>query len=465
MKRSSALHIADQELDAVIDRLLSGPQHPDKVFVQPATTFCELYTMAAGFRAYFKSQVDEPFVCLCALNKTVVAAALLASLAGGPALILPYALTPAVFSDLHRLTGVRHAIVDSRRPLPEEIHAVLPQAQGHVWTTPEAGAVKQPCAEWLRIFTGGSTGAPKMWTKTARNLLSETLSIIRHYDVNGADRCVATVSPNHIYGLLYSILTPLLASAAVAAQTPSFPGEIEQTVLESQATVLISVPAHYRALNGHPFAPPNLRLAFSSAGMLAAEDAEAFSSQTGVPVAEIYGSTETGGIAERVRARGEDTFKPYDTIDVRIAGERLKVRSDYLSPGLELQTDGFFTVGDRARWVDDGRFELLGRTDGIVKVGGRRVDLESVRQALKKVPGIREALAISLPVGRGRENQVVAVVEGDAQTADVNRLLGDLLEPYARPRSIKRVEKIPMTAAGKFDRKGIEKLFQTGDAQ
>ncbi len=304
-----------------------------------------------------------------------------------------------------------------------------------------------------------------MWTKTARNLLSETLSIIRHYDVNGADRCVATVSPNHIYGLLYAILTPLLASAAVAAQTPSFPGEIEQAVLESQATVLISVPAHYRALNGHPFAPPNLRLAFSSAGMLAAEDAEAFSRQTGVPVAEIYGSTETGGIAERVRARGEATFKPYDTIDVRIAGERLEVRSDYLSPGLELQTDGFFTVGDRARWVGDGRFELLGRTDGIVKVGGRRVDLESVRQALKKVPGIKEALAISLPVGRGRENQVVAVVEGAAQTAEVNRLLGDLLEPYARPRSIKQVEKIPMTAAGKFDRKGIEKLFQTGDAQ
>ncbi len=103
MKRSSALHIADQELDAVIDRMLSGPQHPDKVFVQPSTPFCELYTMAAGFRAYFKTLADEPFVCLCALDKTVVAAALLASLAGGPALVLPYAFTPAVLSDLHRL--------------------------------------------------------------------------------------------------------------------------------------------------------------------------------------------------------------------------------------------------------------------------------------------------------------------------------------------------------------------------
>jgi acyl-coenzyme A synthetase/AMP-(fatty) acid ligase len=247
----------------------------------------------------------------------------------------------------------------------------------------------------------------------------------------------------------------------VAAPTPSFPVEIEEVVNQSRATVLISVPAHYRALNGHPFAPRRLRLAFSSAGMLAAEDAGAFSGQTGVGIAEIYGSTETGGIAARVRANGETDFKPYDTVDVRIEGERFKVRSDYLSPGLADPGDGYFTMGDRVVPTEGGRFALLGRVDGVVKVGGQRVDLEAVCQTIKAYPGVRDALVLSLPVGRGRENQIVAVVEGNLDAAALNRSLLDDLEPYARPRSIKVVAKMPLTAAGKYDRHAIEKLWGT----
>ena len=127
---------------------------------------------------------------------------------------------------------------------------------------------------------------------------------------------------------------------------------------------------------------------------------------------KCYGSTETGGIASRVRADGQTDYRPFAGIDVKIEAERLKVRSAYLSPELALDEEGYFMVGDRARATVGNRFELLGRADGIVKVGGRRVDLEAVRQSLEQQPGITDALAISLPVGRGRENQVVAVVEG-----------------------------------------------------
>jgi acyl-coenzyme A synthetase/AMP-(fatty) acid ligase len=298
-----------------------------------------------------------------------------------------------------------------------------------------------------------------MWTKTVRNLLAETMSIISYYEVTRQDRLVATVSPIHIYGLLYSILAPLFTSASVAASTPSFPGEIETVVARSDASIFISVPAHYRALNGHPLKAKGLRLAFSSAGMLAQEDALAFSRQTGVGIAEIYGSTETGGIAARVRAQAEDDFKPYDTIDARIEEGRLEVKSDYLSPELERTADGYFVVGDRVASTGGGRFALLGRADGVVKVGGRRVDLEAVKEQIKKTPGVRDALVLSLPEGTGRENQIVAVVEGDLDAATLHQELAARLEPYARPRGIKVVEKMPMTAAGKFDRKTIERLF------
>ena len=450
---------SETELNAWIARIMAGPQRKDEDYIFSRVSYPDLYAMAAHLRKYFQERVAEPLVCLCAEDKAVVGAAMLASLAGGPALVMPHSSAPQVLAEVRELTGFRHAVVDGPRSVPDGVRTIAPRSGEAVWPPADELSPKGVETEWVRLFTGGSTGAPRMWTKTVRNLLAETIAIIEHYAVTDADRLVATVSPCHIYGLLYAILTPLLANAAVAAPTPSFPVEIEEVVNQSRATVLISVPAHYRALNGHPFAPRRLRLAFSSAGMLAAEDAGAFSDQTGVGIAEIYGSTETGGIAARVRANGETDFKPYDTVDVRIEGELFKVRSDYLSPGLADPGDGYFTMGDRVVPTEGGRFALLGRVDGVVKVGGQRVDLEAVCQTIKAYPGVRDALVLSLPVGRGRENQIVAVVEGNLVAAALNKSLLDDLEPYARPRGIKVVAKMPLTAAGKYDRKSIETLF------
>jgi len=86
-----------------------------------------------------------------------------------------------------------------------------------------------------------------------------------------------------------------------------------------------------------------------------------------------------------------------------------------------------------------------------------------VRESLKRRPGITDALAIAFPVGRGRENLVVAIVEGSPDTVDIASLRLDDLELYARPRYIKLVDKIPLTPAGKYDRKSIEALFRSRD--
>ena len=455
---STSFRISDTLLGERLGRLLAGPADPLQPFVIGQSTHGALYPLAAHIRA--ACGADAAPVCLCAQDKTVMAAALLAALAGGPTVILPYAFDGPVLEELQRLTGFRTLVSDISRPVPAGVRCCVPAPGLAAWPPPEPLAPRSVDAPWLRLFTGGSTGAPKMWTKTVRNLLAETLAIIANYQVTATDRILATVSPNHIYGLLYSVLTPLLASAAVAAQTPSFPGEIEAAGRQAAASILVSVPAHYRALNGHRLVLPTLRLAFSSAGMLGEEDATAFSTQTGVALAEIYGSTETGGIAARVRAHGEKDFKPFPAIDVRIAGDRLEVRSDYLSPELVLGSDGYYEMGDRGQRTAAGRFALLGRADGIVKVGGRRVDLESVRQTLKRQPGVRDAVAISLPVGGGRENRIVAVVEADGAALDLGGAALSGLAPYARPRGIKVLSKIPMTTAGKYDRKTIAALFQ-----
>ena len=104
----------------------------------------------------------------------------------------------------------------------------------------------------------------------------------------------------------------------------------------------------------------------------------------------------------------------------------------------------------------------MGRADGIVKVGGKRVDLEGVQSCLKDLSGIADALVLSLPAGRGRENEIVAVVEGDIDPAEIRQALAEKVEPYALPRRIVTVDKIPMSAAGKYDRQAAATLF-SGD--
>lgn len=226
---------------------------------------------------------------------------------------------------------------------------------------------------------------------------------------------------------------------------------------DQEITVLVSLPVHYRALGSEKIPENRLRLALSSAGKLDEADGDRFYAQTGIGPTEIYGSTETGGIAARCRASGEKSLQPFDAVDWKIADELLHVRSDFLSPGIAVDAQGYFRTGDRVRSAENGGFYLLGRADGIAKVGGKRVDVEEVGEKLKQIPGISDAVVISLPDASGRENDLAALVQGNMDLETFRNAASRLLEPCAMPRRICFVEEIPRTSAGKYDRSAIIK--------
>ena len=446
------------DLNRLVRRLVAAPHRPGEAFVHGGMTWDDLYRMAAHIR---ENLGGEETVCLCTDDRATVSAAIIAALAGGPRLILPFALTPSVLEQIRRQTGYTCAITRSETAPVPGTTAFVPRCDRAQWPgdgLPEPIDLDSP---WIQLFTGGSTGEPCSWPKTVRNLLAETLNIVRTYGIETTDCIVATASPLHIYGLLYSILAPLAASAAITAATPSFPAEIEHEVLAHQATVLVSLPAHYRTLSGHAGRALPVRTAFSSAGMLDPADAEAFAAHNHAGINEVYGSTETGGVASRNRFRGETAFTTFRPVTVKSVDEDLWVRSDFLSPGLPLDAAGFYAIGDRARFSGRDRFVLIGRSDSVIKVGGKRVDLAAVRTLLLQHAGVCEALVTALPVGRARENLIVAVVEGTASLAALNALMENNLEPYARPRRIRIVDRIPVTAAGKHDRRQIETYFKS----
>lgn len=461
MEKHTAKHHRHDGLKACITRVLAGPAIPEKEFILSGRTYREVYETAATLREAFLSHGGKTAaVCLAAEDKAVIAASVLAALScGGPRLIIPHAFSEHVLAEMHDMTGYTLAVTDSEKAFPRGVESILPTPAHGGWDASASGKSIEPDRLLLMLFTGGSTGKPKTWSKTARNLLGEALFLSEKHHVSRQDRFVATVPPYHIYGLLFSVLVPFISSSTVLGGNPTFPHEISEAVDASAPTVLVSVPMHYRSLHGHIPRDSSLRIAFSSAGLLNASDSLRFFDQTGVGIVEIYGSTETGGIASRCRAAGEDAFTPFDVVDVRIPDNQILVRSDFISPDVARRPDGWFNTGDRGNWIGDTCLALHGRSDGIVKVGGKRVDLHHIREKLLALSSITDAVIFPLKAGSSRENDIAAVIEGDTDAVTVRQYLSGFFEPYALPRHIKVVDTIPSISTGKYDMKTIERLF------
>ena len=452
----------NHRLTKQMTNLLKAPALPQKTFIEGQTSYRDLFNLTCGLVAALRTHdnPDQP-VCLYTEDRGLTAATILAAATKGvPQLLLPYALNPNVLRDIHDTTGACRVITDQAHDLPSPM-----EPGDHTPCAYPASGFNAATMDKVivSLFTGGSTGTPQVWPKTVGNLFGEAFFMVEKFGVSHEDRFVSTTVPYHIYGLLFAVLVPLVASASVTASTSIFPNAITDAITRHQATVFAGVPVHYRALRDTPIQGDSLRLAISSAGRLEPENGAAFHQQTGVGVTEIYGSTETGGVAARNRGNGETTLMPLASVETRIANERLYVRSPYLSPNLETDAKGFFLTGDRVQVEAGGGFVLTGRADGIVKVGGKRVDLEGVQTCLKNLPGIADALVLSLPAGRSRENEIVAVVEGEVDAMAIRQALASNVETYALPRRIVAVDKIPMSAAGKYDRQAAEDLFAGKD--
>ncbi len=441
--------------------VFSFPPEADKDFILDGCTYEEVYRLAAGIRCLQPSgENDHAVICLCTGDKALIAAALVASLAGGPRLVLPYAFSRQALEEVLATMSVSFLLADhlcDPPPGPEVITHSMLRRDSTIRDT-----FIDPDEPFLMLFTGGSTGKPKVWSKTPRNMLSEARYMSGKFAISPDDLFLSTVPPHHIYGFLFSVLIPFLSSARVLDGVYTFPREILRAARDYGASILVSVPVHYRVLKTDDLQRHDLRLAFSSAGVLNKEDAAYFHGKTGLDIVEIYGSTETGGIATRCRLRDGESWSTLDPVNWMIRNGRLRVRSEFISPALPRDDAGFFLTADCADSDGHERFLLRGRADDIIKIGGKRVDLASVQAKLKQVPGVRDAVVVSIPTGNGRQNELAALVATHLDVLQLRQHIAAVSEDYAVPKRIAVVEEIPVTTTGKYNRAMIERILQSG---
>jgi acyl-CoA synthetase (AMP-forming)/AMP-acid ligase II len=326
------------------------------------------------------------------------------------------------------------------------------------------------------VHTSGTTGAAQAIPKRLAQLSSEVATLERAFGraIGDAD-IIATVSHQHIYGLLFRILWPLTAGRAIHAQSQNFPEELAEA-LALRSCVLIASPAHLKRLPDHldwRGASTCVRAVFSSGGPLPLDVAQATAKLLGQAPIEVYGSSETGGIAWRQRsASADESWLPFPQVEWRIAdgdGESsLEVRSPNLADA------NWLRLADRVQAHGTDRFLLNGRGDRIVKIEEKRISLDAIEALLAASPLVAAARVVLCDEAPGQRQQLAAFVVASEQgqqrlsTAGklaLNRELRALLigqvEPVAYPRRWRYLEQMPFDAQGKTTRALLLALLDT----
>lgn len=313
------------------------------------------------------------------------------------------------------------------------------------------------------LLTSGSTGGPQLFFKSARQLFGEAILLSGLLQLGESSTVLSTTACHHVYGLLFSVLAPWAGGSRLVTDERNEPGAfhpdpIADLVTRHEVTHLITVPAHLRALLQAPIRLGAIRTVVCSAAALDPRDAKAFEDRFSVEVVDVLGSTETGGIATR-RPAASKSWSPLSGVEVHLGQhEQLMIRSPFLE-----HPEVPYESGDRARIHADGTFEHLGRTDGVIKVGGKRISRQEIEVIAKELVGVKDAACISRQVSGLRGEEVLLAAEsGEVDAAAIKKHLRTRLDPVFVPRRIRVVNELPRTDRGKIHREALEALFSRG---
>ncbi len=122
----------------------------------------------------------------------------------------------------------------------------------------------------------------------------------------------------------------------------------------------------------------------------------------------------------------------------------------------------WYRTGDLALCDELGRFHCLGRIDNQVKVMGYRVELEEIDAHLRMVCGSDLVGSVAWPVADGMARGIVSFVHAESIDAlGTLEALKSRLPPYMLPSRIIALDKLPLSANGKIDRKALRQLLDT----
>lgn len=393
-------------------------------------------------------------LALCFDNSYLFLVALLATLHAGKTPVLPGHSRAAL---LHEQRALFDGILSDktlpwRGPL-RVIQSAMATAS-HEYAFPAIG--DNACIE---LFTSGSTGEPKRISKPVKSLDREAALIAAHYAgrLTGC-RVVASVAPQHLYGLTFRLFLPMALELPLHAAMIEYAEQLA-ALSHDHHYLFISSPAFLKRLD-YRLTPPPVAMILSAGGKLPWQDAVHTASWFNCWPDEIYGSTESGVIACRQRLQDNAPWQPFPGISFQPEGDAFRLFSPLIADSRGLLLD------DILHFSDGDRFHLCGRRDRVVKIEEKRISLSEVEYRLLQLDGVLEAAV--LPITRGSRQSVGALLVldhdarrrwGKSQELQWRKALRASLEPVAIPRYWRVVDEIPVNSMNKRVYAQLQELF------
>lgn len=369
-----------------------------------------------------------------------------AAMLRGQSNLMPPNHTPDTVARLRALFPSVYALSDVDAPeveLPLVRHADAPADAVAGADVPQFDAA----ALAAQVLTSGSTGAPvphaKHWGLLVRNTHAGAQRLAQQMgraSLAGVT-LVATVPAQHMYGFESTVLVALLGGAAFDAGRPFFPADIAAALERApRPRMLVTTPFHLRALLDSGVALPPIDLTLCATAPLSPQLAQRAEAALAAPLMEIYGCTEAGQVASRRSTAGAE-WHTYEGLHISGDGAAAVVQGGHVPQPTVL--------ADVLDVVDAQTFRLLGRSNDLINIAGKRSSLGHLNFHLNSIAGVADG-AFWLPpdAGDGGVVRTIAfvVAPGLADQTVHERVLAGLRERIDAaflPRRIVAVAALP----------------------
>ena len=303
-------------------------------------------------------------------------------------------------------------------------------------------------AETAQVLTSGSTGAPvphvKRWGLLVRNAAAEAERLAEQLGRThlAGVSLVATVPSQHMYGFESTILMGLLGGAAFDVGRPFYPADIAHALARTpRPRVLVTTPFHLKALLDAGVDVPPLDLIVCATAPLAPQLAARAESAMGAPLMEIYGCTEAGQVATRRTTVGPE-WRTFRELRMSGDGEHAIVDGGHVPQPTPL--------ADVLEVIDAQTFRLLGRSNDLINVAGKRSSISHLNFHLNTIEGVHDG-AFWMPADEADVVRLVAfVVAPQVSREQILRALRERIDAAFLPRRIVSVPSLPRDATGKL---------------
>ena len=344
------------------------------------------------------------------------------------------------------------------------------------------------------IYTSGSTGKPKGVLNVHHALSNRLDWMQRTYRLGATDR-VLQKTPFSFDVSVWEFFWPLRTGAALVMAPPGAhrdPAALADLIERHRVTTLHFVPSMLQAFiaSGELARCRSLRQVVCSGEALPREVERQFLEQSSAALHNLYGPTEAAIDVSAWPCDRDDRRAsvpigtPIANTTIYLLGSDLNpvpagsigelyiggvglARGYQARPGLTAERfvpDPFgaagarlYRTGDLARHGADGVIDYVGRSDQQVKIRGFRIELGEIEARLLEAPGVREAAVVVRETAGGK--QLVAYVAPEAPGAALGEALAArlraILPEYMLPSRFVQLERLPLSANGKLDRKSL----------